>query len=109
MSDINDALETLRMCQDVMSYACVCSCMQVMQHIIRTYTLSAVTFRMSMTSHSPEVIAVVLPCMNESEQNVCGWATCYRRIFINDIVQCVSVRLCKTQKRADLCSMILDY
>lgn len=35
------------------------------------YTLSAVTFRMSMTSHSPEVIAVAVPCMNESQQKVC--------------------------------------
>lgn len=29
-----------------------------------TYTLSVVTFRMSITSHSPEVMAVALPCMN---------------------------------------------
>lgn len=33
-----------------------------------TYTLSAVTLRMSMTSHSPEVIGVALPCMNELEK-----------------------------------------
>lgn len=35
------------------------------------YTLSAVTLRMSMTSHSPEVIGVAVPCMNESQQKVC--------------------------------------
>lgn len=40
--------------------------MQTMQHF-RTYTLSAVTFRMSMTSQFPVVIGVALPCMNELE------------------------------------------
>lgn len=37
-----------------------------MQHF-QTYTLSAVTFRMSMTSQFPVVIGVALPCMNELE------------------------------------------
>ena len=41
--------------------------MQTMQRF-PTYTLSAVTLRMSMTSHSPEVIGVALPCMNELEK-----------------------------------------
>lgn len=35
-----------------------------------TYTLSAVTFRMSTTSHSPDVIGVAVPCKNESKQNM---------------------------------------
>lgn len=35
-----------------------------------TYTLSAVTFKMSMTSHSPVVIAVAVPCMM-SQNRMC--------------------------------------
>lgn len=35
-----------------------------------THTLSAVTLRMSMTSHSPEVIGVAVPCINQSKQNM---------------------------------------
>lgn len=43
-----------------------------------TYTLSAVTFRMSITSHSPEVIAVALPC----RRTQCVWVlTCFRKIY----------------------------
>lgn len=57
----------------------------------QTYTLSAVTFRISMTSHFPEVIAVTLPCIIESQQNVCGNMS--QEHIHDEIIQCAYVIL----------------
>lgn len=86
-------------CRIMLVFTSLCMCIQLYADDAMTYTLSAVTFRMSMTSHCPEVIAVAVPCM--MSQNIMCVVGNMLQKHIGYCAICVIV--CKSKKNIWIC------